>query len=134
VKNILVLNGPNLNLLGEREPDIYGTMTLDDIIDDLADAARKRDAQITHLQSNHEGALIDALHEARGLAEGVIFNPAAFTHYSHALRDAISAVHIPTVEVHLTDIGNREEWRQVSVMKEVCIGQITGHGPDVSNG
>lgn len=130
MKHILVLNGPNLNLLGEREPDIYGSATLDEMMQALEEAAGQRGVTITHRQSNSEGDLIDVLHEVRDQAVGVIFNPAAYTHYSYALRDAISAVGLPTVEVHLSDITGREEWRRVSVIKEVCIGQIMGHGPE----
>ncbi len=130
MKRILVLNGPNLNLLGEREPDIYGSATLDEMMQALGEAARERGVQITHRQSNSEGDLIDVLHEVRDQVVGVICNPAAYTHYSYALRDAISAVGLPTVEVHLSDITGREEWRRVSIIKEVCIGQIMGHGPE----
>lgn len=129
MKRVLVLNGPNLNLLGEREPDLYGTHTLAEIIGGLERSARERGVEITHLQSNHEGVLIDALHDARNWAVGVLINPGAYTHYSYALRDAICAVGLPTVEVHLSDISEREEWRRVSVMKDVCVGQVMGHGP-----
>jgi 3-dehydroquinate dehydratase-2 len=125
---VLVLNGPNLNLLGEREQELYGTETLSEIMRRLQSAASERGAQITHIQSNSESELIEALHDAIGWADGVIINPAAYTHYSYAIRDAIEATDLPTVEVHLTDISAREPWRQVSVMEEVCIGQVMGQG------
>lgn len=130
MRRILVLNGPNLNLLGSRDPELYGTETLSEIMHRLQAAASERDAQISHLQSNGERELIEALHDAAGWADGVIINPAAYTHYSYAIRDAIEAVNLPAVEVHLTDINAREPWRRVSVTEEVCIGQVVGQGGD----
>jgi 3-dehydroquinate dehydratase-2 len=126
--NILVINGPNLNLLGVREPDVYGSETLIDIENWLNEQPEADSHSITWFQSNHEGELIDHLHEAMGKFESIIINPGAFTHYSYALRDAIAAVNIPTVEVHLSDINNREDFRKVSVIKDVCLDQISGLG------
>ncbi len=126
--NILIINGPNLNLLGVREPDVYGSETLIDIENWLNEQPEADSHSITWFQSNHEGELIDHLHEAMGKFESIIINPGAFTHYSYALRDAIAAVNIPTVEVHLSDINNREDFRKVSVIKDVCLDQISGLG------
>lgn len=130
MKNILVLNGPNLNLLGVREPDVYGTVTLADIEREVKTYAAERGARVDCFQSNHEGALVDKLHEARGAYDGIVYNPGAHTHYSYALRDAVSSIDVPTVEVHLSDISAREEFRRTSVIAPVCVAQIKGKGKE----
>jgi 3-dehydroquinate dehydratase II len=127
---ILILNGPNLNLLGTREPDVYGRDTLADIVRDLHERAAERGAELRDVQSNHEGALVDALHDARAWAAGVVLNAGAFTHYSIALRDAISAAELPTVETHLSNTHAREPFRHHSVIAPVCLGVVAGFGRD----
>jgi len=128
---ILILNGPNLNLLGIREPEIYGTETLDDIRIWLNQQPDAIPHDITWFQSNHEGDIIDQIHESMNLFDGIILNPGALTHYSYALRDAIASVHIPAVEVHLSNINAREDFRNISVIKDQCISQISGLGKHV---
>lgn len=125
---LLVLHGPNLNLLGSRDPATYGTTTLAEIDAELAVRATRAGATLESFQSSSEGALIDRLHAARGTVDGVIINPGGLTHTSVALRDAIEAVGLPTVEVHLSNIHRREEFRHVSMTAPVCLGQIAGFG------
>jgi 3-dehydroquinate dehydratase-2 len=126
--NVLLINGPNLNLLGLREPQVYGSMTLADILQQVQALADRRQVTLRTFQSNHEGAIIDALHEARTWANGVIINPGGYTHTSVAIRDAISSVALPTVEIHLSNIYAREEFRHHSYIAPVAIGQISGFG------
>jgi len=128
MSTILILNGPNLNLLGTREPEVYGTDTLDGIVEELRSLAAARGYEIDAVQSNVEGELVDALHAARTTAVGVVFNPGAYTHTSIALRDAISAVGLPVVETHLSNVHAREEFRHTSMLSAVCLGVVGGFG------
>jgi 3-dehydroquinate dehydratase II len=125
---VLVLHGPNLNLLGEREPEIYGSMTLTQLNTQLRKEAKKKKITLKIFQSNHEGDLIDQIHAQRKWADAIVINPGAYTHYSYALRDAISSVNKPTIEVHLSDIHAREDFRKISVIAPVCLEQISGLG------
>ena len=128
MKSILILHGPNLNLLGTREPEVYGSLTLDDVNEKLVETGKKMGIEIRDFQSNSEGSLIDALHDARNWAAGVIFNPGAYTHTSVALRDAIAGIGIPVIEVHISNVYAREEFRHKSLLAPVCAGKITGFG------
>lgn len=128
ILRVLVLNGPNLNLLGTRKPEIYGTTTLVDIERQMRQRADAVKCELDFMQSNHEGALIDAIHNAKGQYQYLILNAGAYTHYSYAIRDAIESVEIPTVEVHMSNIHAREGFRHESVLAPVCVGQICGFG------
>ena len=129
--NILFINGPNLNLLGKREPEIYGNESLDQLIAWVTNQINTKENDVYWFQSNSEGKIIDKLHWAlHNKIDGIIINPGAYTHYSIAIRDAISSIKIPTIEVHLSDIENREGFRKISVIKDVCLYQITGLGKE----
>lgn len=125
---VLVIHGPNLNLLGKREPNIYGKLTLDEINNHILDKSEKLGIIVNFIQSNHEGSIVDAIQEAEGQYNGIIINAAAFTHYSIAIRDAIAAISVPTIEVHLSNIYKRESFRHCSVISPVVYGQISGFG------
>jgi 3-dehydroquinate dehydratase-2 len=125
---VLVLNGPNLNMLGKREPEIYGALSLDEIIDELDQAAKNLNVELSHVQSNAEHHLIDAIHQAHQKIDFIIINPAAFTHTSVAIRDALLAVNIPFIEVHLSNVHARESFRQHSYLSDVAVGVICGLG------
>ncbi|HHV60459.1 MAG TPA: type II 3-dehydroquinate dehydratase [Clostridiaceae bacterium] len=125
---VLVVNGPNLNLLGSREKDYYGTKTLEEINEEVSKYASSHNIEVDFFQSNHEGEIIDRIHFARGKYDIIIINPGAYTHYSIAIRDAIRAIEIPVIEVHLSNIYDREEFRSKSVVAPACCGQISGFG------
>ena len=124
----LVINGPNLNLLGSREPDIYGKSGYDALVARIRESAASMNVEVECMQSNHEGAIIDAIHKAKGAFHGIIINPGAYTHYSYAILDALKAVDLPAVEVHISNIHKREEFRHRSVTAPACVGQICGLG------
>lgn len=127
---ILVINGPNLNMLGIREPDIYGRETYESLCRKIRDHAEKRGIEVTLYQSNHEGDLVDAIQQAYGKADGIVINPGAYTHTSIAILDAVKAVGIRTVEVHISDVDAREDFRKVSYIRAACEKTISGHGTD----
>ena len=127
---LLVINGPNLNMLGIREPAIYGSGTYDALIEEISAYAAKKQVQVSFFQSNHEGALVDRIQEAYGNVDGIVMNPAAYTHTSVALLDALKAVAIPTVEVHISDVSAREDFRQISYVRQACVATIAGRGFD----
>jgi len=128
MKKILVLNGPNLNLLGIREPDVYGKGTYAELVEEIRSHAEARGAEVEIFQSNHEGTLVDKIQEAYGKADGIVINPAAYTHTSVAIADALKAVSIPYVEVHVSDVSKREPFRQVSFVASAALATIAGHG------
>lgn len=128
IKKILVIHGPNLNLLGEREPGIYGSDSIENLNSSIIDRARDQGLECEIFQSNHEGAIIDKLHAARKSFDGVVINAGAYTHYSYAIRDAISAIKIPCIEVHISNVFARDEFRAKSVIAPVCKGSICGFG------
>ena len=125
---ILVVNGPNLNMLGTREPEVYGKTTLKDIENEMKIVAAKNNIDIEFFQSNHEGDIVDKICSAKGVFNGIIINPAAYTHTSVAIRDAVAAVDIPTIEVHISNVYSREDFRHTSLIAPVCLGQIAGLG------
>ena len=130
MKKILLVHGPNLNNLGKRDPEHYGTMSLDALAQQVTEWAREKGVEIIHVQSNHEGVLIDEIQKNAEAVDGIIINAGALTHYSYALHDALVDTHLPAVEVHLSDVHSREAWRAVSVLEPACIQQISGKGPD----
>lgn len=125
---VLLINGPNLNLLGVREPEVYGSETLQDIVDELRTFASKRSVELSDFQSNSEGDLVTAIHEARTTVDGIIMNPGAYTHTSIAIRDAISGVALPVIETHLSNVHARESFRRESMIAPVCLGVVAGFG------
>lgn len=127
---LLIVNGPNLNLLGTREPEVYGVVTLSDIEELVRERAGMRNAEVSFFQSNHEGAIVDALHHAAVSCDAVVLNPGALTHYSYSLRDAVASIGIPVVEVHLSNVAAREEFRATSIVAPACAGQISGFGAE----
>ena len=128
MRKILVIHGPNLNLLGEREPNVYGAVTLDEINQEMLDFAKNHDLELKIVQSNHEGEIVETIQNARNWADFLVINPAAYTHTSVAIRDALSAVKVPAIEVHLSNIHAREGFRQMSHISPVALGQVTGFG------
>lgn len=128
MKKVLILNGPNLNMLGIREKSVYGAETLQDIAQKVSEESQILGLDFDFMQSNHEGEIIDRIHDARGKYDVIIINPGAYTHYSYAIRDAIKAVELPAIEIHISNIHGREEFRSKSVIAPVCIGQICGFG------
>lgn len=128
MKNILIINGPNLNMLGIREPGIYGSETLETLCKKIENKAKELNTAVEFYQSNIEGEIINKIHSAMGEFDGIVINPGAFTHYSYAIRDAIASVNVSTIEVHISNVHKREEFRHKSVTAPVCVGQICGLG------
>lgn len=127
---ICLIHGPNINLLGLREPDVYGSMSYEELNTRLEQLAEQKGLGIRIVQSNHEGAIIDAIQDAMKWADGIIINPGAYTHYSYAIRDALTATRLPAIEVHISNVHTREEWRHRSVISPVTVGQVVGFGPN----
>ena len=127
---ILVINGPNINMLGIREPEIYGKATYSDLVEYVEKAASRLNVEVAFFQSNHEGSMVDAIQEAYGKFDGIVINPAAYTHTSVALLDALKSVGIPAVEVHISDVRQREDFRQVSFVRAACVATVMGKGFD----
>jgi 3-dehydroquinate dehydratase-2 len=130
MRRVLLINGPNLNLLGTREPDVYGHETLEDIVVELRSFALERDVELADFQSNSEGEIVTAIHDARTTTDGIVLNPGAYTHYSIAIRDAIAGVSLPVIETHLSNVHAREPFRSESVLAPVCVGVVAGFGRD----
>ena len=128
MKNILIINGPNLNMLGVREPGIYGSETLETLYNKIENKAKVLNVAVEFYQSNIEGEIINKIHQALGKFDGIVINPGAYTHYSYAIRDAIASVNVPAIEVHISNVHKREEFRHISVTAPVCVGQICGLG------
>jgi len=131
MKKVCIINGPNLNLLGKREKEIYGDKSFEEVFNQLQEFAQSKSMDISYFQSNHEGEIINKIHECMGDMDYIVINPGAFTHYSYSIFDAILAVKVPTIEVHISNIFSREEWRKKSVISPACIGIISGLGLDV---
>lgn len=131
MKKVCIINGPNLNLLGKREKEIYGDKSFEEVFNQLQEFAQSKSMDLSYFQSNHEGEIINKIHECMGDMDYIVINPGAFTHYSYSIFDAILAVKVPTIEVHISNIFSREEWRKKSVISPACIGIISGLGLDV---
>ena len=131
MKKVCIINGPNLNLLGKREKEIYGEKSFEEVLNQLQELAQDKNMDLSYFQSNDEGEIINKIHECMGNIDYIVINPGAFTHYSYSIFDAILAVKIPTIEVHISNIFSREEWRKKSVISPACVGIISGLGLDV---
>jgi len=131
MKKVCIINGPNLNLLGKREKEIYGDKSFEEVFNQLQEFAQSKSMDLSYFQSNHEGEIINKIHECMGDMDYIVINPGAFTHYSYSIFDAVLAVKVPTIEVHISNIFSREEWRKKSVISPACIGIISGLGLDV---
>lgn len=131
MKKVCIINGPNLNLLGKREKEIYGDKSFEEVLNELQEFSQRKSMDLSYFQSNDEGEIINKIHECMGDMDYIIINPGAFTHYSYSIFDAILAVKVPTIEVHISNIFSREEWRKKSVISPACVGIISGLGLDV---